>query len=135
MSDASEESNDKGFRINTKGISCIPCRCKRQFYHKETKTVKDNNIITTNTVVDKRNTKFGSAGRHTSPDDIFKPDTNLQEGSVEICSTGWGKSQITPEELEERLEVAETNLGLIKKDIDEIKKDVEDRNTLKSKID
>ena len=135
MSDASEESNDKGFRINTKGISCIPCRCKRQFYHKETKTVKDNNIITTNTVVDKRNTKFGSAGRHTSPDDIFKPDTSLQEGSVEICSTGWGKSQITPEELEERLEVAETNLGLIKKDIDEIKKDVEDRNTLKSKID
>ena len=135
MSDASEESNDKGFRINTKGISCIPCRCKRQFYHKETKTVKDNNIITTNTVVDKRNTKFGSAGRRTSPDDIFKPDTNLQEGSVEICSTGWGKSQITPEELEERLEVAETNIGLIKKDIDEIKKDVEDRNTLKSKID
>ena len=135
MSDASEESNDKGFRINTKGISCIPCRCKRQFYHKETKAVKDNNIITTNTVVDKRNTKFGSAGRHTSPDDIFKPDTNLQEGSVEICSTGWGKSQITPEELEERLEVAETNIGLIKKDIDEIKKDVEDRNTLKSKID
>ena len=136
MSDASEESDNKGFRINTKGISCIPCRCKRQFYHKETKTVKENNIITTNTVVDKRNTKFGgSGGRHTSPDDIFKPDTNLQEGSVEICSTGWGKSQITPEELEERLEVAETKIGLIKKDIDEIKKDVEDRNTLKSKID
>ena len=135
MSDISENSNDKGFRINYKGISCIPCRCKRQFYHKETKTVKENNIITTNSVVDKRNTKFGGSGRHTSPDDIFKPDTNLQEGSVEICSTGWGKSQITPEELEERLEVAETNIGLIKKDIDEIKKDVEDRNTLKSKID
>ena len=69
--DVSEESNDKGFRINAKGISCIPCRCKRQFYHKETKTVKENNIITTNTVVDKRNTKFGSAGRHTSVLTIF----------------------------------------------------------------
>ena len=70
MSDVTEESNDKGFRINARGISCIPCRCKRQFYHKETKTVKENNTITTNTVVDKRNTKFGG-GRTTSPDDIF----------------------------------------------------------------
>ena len=121
MSDISENSNDKGFRINAKGISCIPCRCKRQFYHKETTTVKENNIITTNTVVDKRNTKFG-AGRHTSPDDIFKPDTNLQEGSVEICSTGWGKSQITPEELEERLEKLETDVDLLKKDVEDISK-------------
>ena len=128
MSDASEESDNKGFRINTKGISCIPCRCKRQFYHKETKTVKENNIITTNTVVDKRNTKFGGSGRHTSPDDIFKPDTNLQEGSVEICSTGWGKSQITPEELEERVEKLET-------DVDLLKKDIEDKNKPKSKLD
>ena len=127
MSDISENSNDKGFRINAKGISCIPCRCKRQFYHKETTTVKENNIITTNTVVDKRNTKFG-AGRHTSPDDIFKPDTNLQEGSVEICSTGWGKSQITPEELEERVEKLET-------DVDLLKKDIEDKNKPKSKLD
>ena len=120
MSDASEESDNKGFRITTKGISCIPCRCKRQFYHKETKTVEENNIITTNTVVDKRNTKFGSTGRHTSPDDIFKPDTNLQEGSVEICSTGWGKSQITPEEFEERVEKLETDVGLLKKDVENI---------------
>ena len=32
MSDISENSNDKGFRINARGISCIPCRCKRQFF-------------------------------------------------------------------------------------------------------
>ena len=68
MSEVSEESDNKGLYINTKGISCIPCRCKRQFYHKETTTVKENNIITTNTVVDKRNTKFGGSGRHTSPE-------------------------------------------------------------------
>ena len=122
MSDVSEESKENGFHINTRGISCIPCRCKRQFYHSETKTIKENNVITTNTVVDKRNTKFGSAGRHTSPDDIFKPDNNLQEGSVEICSTGWAKSQITPEELEERVEKLETDVDLIKKDIEDINK-------------
>ena len=121
MSDISENSNDKGFRINARGISCIPCRCKRQFLHQETKTIKENNIITTNTIIDKRNTKFG-AGRHTSPDDIFKADTNLQTGSVEICDTGWGKSQITPEELEERVEKIETDIDLIKKDIEDINK-------------
>ena len=121
MSDISENSNDKGFRINARGISCIPCRCKRQFFHQETKTTKENNVITTNTIIDKRNTKFG-AGRHTSPDDIFKADTNLQTGGVEICDTGWGKSQITPEELEERVEKIETDIDLIKKDIEDINK-------------
>ena len=128
MSEVSEESDNKGFYINTKGISCIPCRCKRQFYHKETTTVKENNIITTNTVVDKRNTKFGgSGGRHTSPDDIFKPDTNLQE---EICDTGWSskESRITPEQLEERVEKLET-------DVDLLKKDVEGINSYKIKMD
>ena len=121
MSEASDESNNKGFRINAKGISCIPCRCKRQFFHQETKTTKENNVITTNTIIDKKNTKF-SAGRHTSPDDIFKADTNLQTGSVEICDTGWGKSQITPEELEERVDKIETDIDLIKKDIEDINK-------------
>ena len=136
MSEApTEESKDKGFRINARGVSCIPCRCKRQFYHKETKTVKENNTITTNTVVDKRNTKFGG-GRHTSPDDIFKPENNLQTGSIEICDTGWGKSsQITPEELEERIECAETEITLLKKDITEIKKDIDDINKYKIKMD
>ena len=118
MSDISENSNDKGFRINARGISCIPCRCKRQFYYKATTTVKDKEKITTNTVVDKRNTKFGSTGRNTSPDDIFKTDNNLQAGSIEICDTGWGKSQITPEELEERVGKLETDITLMKKDIE-----------------
>ena len=121
MSDTTNESKDKGFHINTRGISCIPCRCKRQFYHKETKTIKEDNKITTNTLVDKRNTKFGG-GRHASPDDIFKPDSDLQTGSVEICNTGWGETRITPEELEERVEKLETDINLIKKDIETINK-------------
>ena len=91
------------------------------FLHQETKTTKENNVITTNTIIDKRNTKFGG-GRHTSPDDIFKADTNLQTGSVAICDTGWGKSQITPEELEERVDKIETDIDLIKKDIEDINK-------------
>ena len=70
MSDTSVDGNDKRFRINARGISCILCRCKRQVYRKETKTTKEDNKVTTNTIVDKRNTKFGG-GKHTSPDDIF----------------------------------------------------------------
>ena len=41
-----------------------------RLYHKETKTVKENDKVTTNTVVDKRNLKFG--GRNVSPDKILK---------------------------------------------------------------
>ena len=131
MSDATEDSNkDKGFRINTRGISCIPCRCKKQLYHKETKTITETDKTTTTTVVDKRNMKFGGNGRHQSPDDIFKPEEYRQIGSVEICDTGWNskENRITPEELEERVEKLET-------DVDEIKKDINIINTLKSKVD
>ena len=128
MSDISENSNDKGFRINARGLSCIPCRCKRQFFHQETKTTKENNIITTNTIIDKRNTKFG--GRSVSPDETGIFQSDMQNGSVEICSTGWNdkESRITPEELEERLEKLET-------DVDLMKKDIEDINKPKSKLD
>ena len=53
MSDTTGESEKKkGFFINAKGVSCIPCRCKRQSYHKETKTIKENNIVTTNVIED-----------------------------------------------------------------------------------
>ena len=44
MSDTSEPNSDekaKGFFLTTHGISCIPCKCKKQFYHKESKTVKE----------------------------------------------------------------------------------------------
>ena len=128
MSDISENSNDKGFRINARGLSCIPCRCKRQFFHQETKTTKENNIITTNTIIDKRNTKFG--GRNVSPDETGIFQSDMQNGSVEICSTGWNdkENRITPEELEERLEKLET-------DVDLMKKDIEDINKPKSKLD
>ena len=61
MSDTSNDSGgrDKGLHIDKNGFHCIPCRCKRQFYHKETKTVKENNIVITDTVIDKRNIKIG----------------------------------------------------------------------------
>ena len=129
MSDTTEDTNkEKGFRINARGISCIPCRCKKQLYHKETKTIAENDKTTTTTVVDKHNMKFGGNGRHQSPDDIFKTEENKQLGSVEICDTGWGSKIVTPEELEERVEKLET-------DVDEIKKDINIITSTKSKLD
>ena len=106
---------NKGFHIGKKGFHCIPCRCKRQLYHKETKTVKENDKVTTNTVVDKRNLKFG--GRNVSPDEIFRTDEVEQTGSVAICDTGWGQSQVTAEELEEKIDKLETEVERIDKDV------------------
>ena len=130
MSDKSDDSDKKqGLFINAKGVSCIPCKFKRQSYHKETKTVKENNIITTNIVEDRHNMKFG--GRHVSPDEngIFKPDS--QVGSVEICDTGWGRNQITPEECEQRIEENTTDIETIKKDIERLELEI---NELKLKV-
>ena len=120
MSDTSNNSSKRGFRIDTKGISCIPCRCKKQIYHKETKTTTENNITTTNTIEDRRNMKFGSS-RNVSPDVIFKPESALQHGSIEICDTGFGSNRITPEELDERLDKLETSVEEVKKDVDELR--------------
>ena len=94
MSDTTESEKKKEFFTNARGISCIPCRCKRQSYHKETKTTKENNIVTTNVIEDRRNLKFGSTGRHVSPDEngVFKTDG--QVGSVEICDNGWGQIEL-----------------------------------------
>ena len=130
MSDKSDDSDKKkGLFINAKGVSCIPCKFKRQSYHKETKTVKENNIITTNIVEDRHNMKFG--GRHVSPDEngIFNPDS--QVGSVEICDTGWGRNQITPEECEQRIEENATDIETIKKDIERLELEI---NELKLKV-
>ena len=134
MSDKSDDSDKKkGLFINAKGFSCIPCKCKRQSYHKETKTVKENNIITTNVVEDRHNLKFG--GRHVSPDEngIFKSDKQI--GSVEICDTGWGKNQITPEELEQKIEVTETDIDYIKKEIERLELEINElKFTINKKI-
>ena len=130
MSVITESEKKKGFFINANGISCIPCRCKRQSYHKETKTTKENTIVTTNVIEDRRNLKFGG-GRNVSPDEniIFKNDN--QTGSVEICDNGWGQNRITPEECEQRLEGTETDIEVIKKDIERLEFEL---NDLKLKI-
>ena len=78
--------------------------------------MKENNIIATNVIEDTHNLKFGSTGRHVSPDEngIFK--TDKQMGSVEICSNGWGTAnKITPEECEQRIEENTTDIEVIKK--------------------
>ena len=91
--------------------------------------MKENNVIATNIVEDRHNLKFG--GRHVSPDEngIFK--TEKQMGSVEVCDTGWVKNQITPEELEQKIEVTETDIDYIKKETERLELDI---NELKLKI-
>ena len=122
MSDTSNDNSeaDKGFRVNSDGISCISCRCKRQFYHKETKTITEDNKSTANTVIDKRNTKFG--GRNVSPNEnhIFQAENQI--GSVEICDTGWTNQQnrLTPEEVEEQVDELRVEVKEIKSDVEKL---------------
>ena len=70
---------------------------------------------------DRRNLKFG-LGRIVSPDENGIFNTDGQVGSVEICDNGWGQNRITPEECQQRLEGTETDIEIIKKDIEFSKK-------------
>ena len=126
MTDANKDNNkdgtDGGLSVSKDGINCLFCRCKRNTYHKETKTTTENNKVVVNVVEDRSSFKFGK-GRNVSPDDgIFKPDSSPQIGGVELCSTGWSQNRkITPEECEERLDKIEEDVERIDKDVEQLK--------------
>ena len=70
MSDTSDPNSDdrnKGFHIDKKRFSLhsVPS-ARRQSYRKESKTIKEENKITTNTIENRRNFKFGGNGRRQS---------------------------------------------------------------------
>ena len=112
-------------------LSCLPCRRKKNTYHKETKRTNEDNKQTIIIVEDRSSCKVG---RGVTPDNnISKPD---QTGSVAICDTGWGAGRKpTPEECDERIEknaddIKELESRIEKKiykteeDIKEIREDV-----------
>ena len=36
MNDKDKDNEDGGFHLSTDGINCLPCRCRRNLYHKAT---------------------------------------------------------------------------------------------------
>ena len=125
MTDANKDDNkdgtDGGLSVNKDGINCLFCRCKRNTYHKETKTTTEDNKVIVNVVEDRSSFKIGK-GRNVSPDDgIFKPDAAQQIGGVELCSTGWSQNQITPEECDEKIEELREEVEDVKKDVEQLK--------------
>ena len=115
---------DKGnINIEKGSVNCNFCRCGKKVFHKETKTTtdKDGNVVV-NQVEDRSSWRIGN-GRGATPDgnDVFKQDNQL--GSVEICSTGWNDKQqrITPEEVEEQVDVLRTEVKEIKTDVEMLK--------------
>ena len=122
MSDAEKEEKQKtdgGLSVNKDGINCLFCRCKRNTYHKETKTTTEDNKVVVNVVENRSSFKMG---RGVSPDDgIFKPEQIKQTGSIEICDTGWGKKIITPEECDEKIEELREKVDDVQRDVEQLK--------------
>ena len=91
------------------------------FITRKLKQLKRIIKLETNTVIDKRNTKFD--GRNVSPNEntIFQAENQL--GSVEICDTGWNNQQnrITPEEVEEQVDELRVEVKEIKSDVEKLK--------------
>ena len=120
-----KDNNEGGIHLTKDGFNCLPCRCRRNLYHKETvKTTDENNITTINIVEDRSSFKMG---RGITPDNnIFKPEEN-QLGSVAICDTGWNRGkQITPEELEQRVDKLEIEVEKIEEGVERIDKSVKE---------
>ena len=88
---------------------------------KKLNTTTENNKVTVNVVEDRSNFKIGKGRVETPDDNIFKPDTTHQIGSIEICDVGWGTHKVTPEQNEERIDKIETEMKEMKKDITELK--------------
>ena len=118
-----KEDDDKtgGFQFSRDGVNCLCCKFRKNTYHKETKTTTENNKVTVNVVEDRSSFKIGKGRVETPDDNIFKPDTTHQIGSIEICDVGWGTHKVTPEQNEERIDKIETEMKEMKKDITELK--------------
>ena len=45
MSDKQQESSDGGFHLSTDGLNCLPCKCRKKTFHKETKISNEGTTI------------------------------------------------------------------------------------------
>ena len=115
-----KEDNDEsegGIQFKKDGLNCLPCRCKRNTLHKETKTTtnKDNEVVVN--VIEERSSF--RIGRSVTPDaqNMFKTnETAIQSGDVSIADTGWGQTgrKMTPEEASDRIEKLEKQVEELK---------------------
>ena len=134
MSDKENEEKQKpdgGFILTPNSLNCLPCRCKKNLYHKETKTTSDKDSKTIYIIENRSSYKVG---RGTSPDNnIFMPE---QAGSVAICSTGWDNGRRpTPEECEEAIEKNADDIKELKQKLEmKIYKTEEDIKELKEDV-
>ena len=107
MSD--KKSNEGGFHLNTDGLNCLPCKCRKKTFHKETKINTEGKTI----IEDRSSWKVGGRGVTPDENEIFKTNAQDNEG-VDTVSTGWGSRKPTPEE---RLEKVEEDVERIDKDV------------------
>ena len=115
---------DGGFSLTPSSLSCLPCRCRKHLYHKETTHTKDENKQVITIVEDRSSFSMGKRRGITPSDEIFKNTSdNIQLGDISICDTGFGRTgkQITPEETEEQLEELREDMKEVKKDINVLK--------------
>ena len=109
--------SDGGIQINKDGLNCLPCRCRRNTLHKETKTTTNqHNEVVVSVIEDRSSFRIG---RGVTPDtqNIFKTnEIAIQSGDVSIADTGWGQTgrKITPEEAEDRIEKLEKQVEELK---------------------
>ena len=107
MSD--NKSNEGGFHLYTEGLNCLPCKCRKKTFHKETKINNEGKTI----VEERSSWKVGGRGVTPDENEIFKTNAQDNEG-VDTVSTGWGSRKPTPEE---RLEKVEEDVERIDKDV------------------
>ena len=92
MSDNQKESNEGGFHLNTDGLNCLPCKCRKKTFHKETKINNEGKTI----IEDRSSWKVGSS-RGITPDEneIFRSNIQDNDG-VDTVSTGMGFKKAHP---------------------------------------
>ena len=68
MSDNHKEPNEGGFHLNTDGLNCLPCKCRKKTFHKETKINTEGKTI----IEDRSSWKVGGRGVTPDENEIFK---------------------------------------------------------------
>ena len=68
MTDSQKELHEGGFHLNTDGLNCLPCKCRRKTFHKKTKINNEGKTI----IEERSSWKVGGRGVTPDENEIFK---------------------------------------------------------------
>ena len=92
--DNNKDGTDGGVSVNKDGINCLFCRCKRNTYHKETKTTTENDEVVVNVVENRSSLKWDVVFRRVM--EYLNPKNLIKSEVLKYATQGGATKGLPP---------------------------------------